>query len=160
MATITTVPPVKPAQQHKWISWKWTLIVSAVVVTFLMWQCGSALLKGRGMANPAVHHFHSLLNDGSYDQILGEADETFRTVQSPANTVNFLAAVHRKLGAAQSERLSNINVNATTNGTFVITTYQTTFDRGAAVETFTWIKSGNSLRLRGYNIQSNTLVVN
>ena len=108
-----------------------------------------ALLKGRGLANIAVHHFHSLLNDGSYQQILEEADETFRAAQGPNDTVNFLAAVHGKLGAAQSERLSNINVNATTNGTFVITTYQTRFDRGAAVETFTWTKTGNALRLRG-----------
>ena len=153
---------VQSTQKTTWISWKWTLIISAIAVTFLMWQCGSGLLKGRGLANAAVRHFHSQLNEGLVEQICSDADAGFQQVQGHDETVKFLQGVHTKLGLAQSEKLTYMTVNATTGGTFLTTVYQTTFDRGLATETFTWLKtiSGNGLKLRGYNIQSNAFIVN
>lgn len=69
-------------------------------------------------------------------------------------------AVHEKLGNAISSKAGNINVTATTAGTFVTTVYQTEFEKGGATETFTWLKTGDTLKLNGYNIQSNALILN
>lgn len=74
--------------------------------------------------------------------------------------MQFLSAVHRKLGAASEANFVNINVNATTGGTFVTCTYQSAFAQGRAVETFVWKKSlSGDLKLYSYNIQSKELVL-
>jgi hypothetical protein len=67
--------------------------------------------------------------------------------------------VHRKLGDAGSGKLTNLNVSAQSGGTFITVQYDTKFARGPAVESFTWIKEGNSVKLYRYNIQSNLLAV-
>jgi hypothetical protein len=71
-----------------------------------------------------------------------------------------LEVVHTKMGDARTENLVNIRINATTGGSLIITEYKTTFARDSAAETFTWIKRGDGLKLYGYTIQSNSLILN
>ena len=68
--------------------------------------------------------------------------------------------MHTKLGNATAEDLTNTTVNATTGGTFVVSSYDSTFASGKAQETFTWVKSSAGLKLSGYNIQSNVFIIN
>jgi hypothetical protein len=72
--------------------------------------------------------------------------------------MTFLGSVHRKLGNSRETSFQTINVQSMTNGTFITTIYDTRFERGDAVESFTWRKHGTGLVLLRYNIQSNTLV--
>jgi hypothetical protein len=125
-----------------------------------MWQCGSALKNGRGLANEAVQHFHQELNSGQYEQIYSEADQGFAQPDKHDELVTFLQAVHTKLGDVRTENLLSIHVGVSTGGgAFITTQYNTAFARGTGVETFIWVKTHGSLRLYGYNIQSNALVV-
>jgi hypothetical protein len=68
--------------------------------------------------------------------------------------------VHNKLGDASAEKQANVIVNVNAGRTLITTEYNTTFARGSAFETFTWIKKGDALRLYGYNIQSNAFILN
>jgi len=125
-----------------------------------MWQCGSALLRGRSLSNAAVLHFHQEFNKGQYEQIADQADEGFGASGKREQLFEFLKAVDRKLGPAGEIKLVNINVKASTGGTFGTCVYNTDFARGKAVETFTWRKSvSGELKLYGYNIQSNELIL-
>jgi hypothetical protein len=45
-------------------------------------------------------------------------------------------------------------------GTFLTAQYNTTFEKGLVLETFTWRRSGGTLKLSEYNIQSNLLLAN
>jgi len=131
-----------------------------MVLTFLMWQCGSAIMAGRKLSNASVQQFHQELNGAEYGQIVDDADEGFRhSGTSRDELMHFLQAVHTKLGNAGESSLTNITVNATTGGTFVITVYQTKFNRGEAIEKFTWMKRSGELFLYGYSIQSNALIM-
>ena len=112
------------------------------------------------MSAAGVQRFHEQLNAGRYEEIWDGGDEVFRAAGNQQEFSQLLAAVHRKLGNAGPASLSNLHVNATTNGTFIIAVYSTQFDRGPAVETFTWKKHGDEAKLCGYNIQSNLLVLN
>ena len=127
---------------------------------FLMWQCGSALWSGRKLSDAAVQRFHQQLNAAEYQAICNDADEGFRSGQNQEDIIKLLTAVHKKLGAAGKDSLINLEVKATTNGTFTTAFYDTKFANGDATETFTWIKSGGGLKLYGYNIQSMALIVN
>jgi hypothetical protein len=140
---------------------RWPLILTAVISVFLMWQCGSTLRQGRSLANIAAQRFHQELNSGQYEQIYSEADQGFAQPGKHDELVTFLQAVHTKLGDVRMESLLSIHVGASTGGgAFITTQYNTTFARGTGVETFIWVKSRGSLKLYGYNIQSNALVMN
>jgi hypothetical protein len=140
--------------------WKWSLAFTAVLLTFLLWQCGTALRQGRALADPAVQEFHEKLNAGQYDEIYRGADQGLAGEGRQDELVKFLEGVHTKLGDASVATQINIRVNATTFGSSIVAQYNTTFARGSAVETFTWVKRSGTLKLYGYDIRSNALVVN
>jgi hypothetical protein len=131
---------------------RWGLAVTAVCL-LIMWQCGSGLIWGRKLANEAVEHFHQELNASRYDEIFREADPGLTEGKTKEDLVKFLQAVHTKLGEAGAVSPVSIHVNATTNGRFTTAQYKTTFTRGSAVETFTWIGAGSTLKLYGYDIR-------
>jgi hypothetical protein len=143
----------------KRVLWKWSVPLIALILVFLMWQCGSALMQGRKVADAAVRHFHQQLNVGDYESICREADQEFRTGQSHDDLIGFLEAIHRKLGLSGAETQLNIRVDTNTRGTFLTTQYNTAFAAGNATEMFTWAKTGGTLKLRAYHIQSNALIV-
>jgi hypothetical protein len=149
----TQVPPKK-------VLWKWSLVVGGVILVFLMWQCGSAMVQGRKLADGAVRHFHQHMNAEEYEEICHEADDGFNSGQSRGELIKFLKAVHNKLGNAGTENQVNIQVTTNTHGTFITTQYSTAFVGGAATETFTWVRGGGTLKLYGYHIQSNALILN
>jgi len=142
------------------VLWKWSAAAAAVILVFLMWRCGSALVRGRKLANAAVQHFHAQLNAQEYEEICADADEGFRAGQSHDELIRFLQAVHKKLGSADQTTQFNLRVDSNTRGTFTTTFYNTTFANGAATESFTWVTTGGALKLYAYHIESNALVVN
>jgi hypothetical protein len=139
------------------ILWKWSLLFVLVLMVWGMWQCGSALRMGARLSEPAVQQFHQQLNTGQYETICTQAADGFCTSGADGEAIRFLKGVHEKLGNTGAAKRGEMNVNSSTNGTFVTVQYDTTFTIGDAVETFTWIKNGNSLKLYRYNVQSNAL---
>ena len=125
-----------------------------------MWQCGSALVQGRKLADAAVRRFHEQLNAGDFEGIYRDADQGFKTDQGHDESIRFLEAVHRKLGLAGPETRLNLRVETNPGGTFLSTQYATAFAAGTATETFIWVKSGGMLKLNGYHIESNALILN
>jgi hypothetical protein len=140
------------------ILWKWSLVITALFVTYLMWECGSGLYQGSRLADGAIKHFHRELNDAEYEQICQEADPRFSSGNTHDELIKFLRGVHTKLGNETAGSLGNLQVSANTNGTFIVTSYSSTFDAGKADETFTSARKGSVLRLVNYNIQSNAFV--
>lgn len=132
---------------------------TAVILLYLMWQCGSALYQARGLANAAIREFHQNLNRGQYEQIYLTADKGFAQEDKHDELVRFLQAVHHRFGDAKTENFINVNVNATTSGTFIIAQYNTTFVQGSATETFSWLKQWGRLKLHGYQIQSDSFIL-
>ena len=139
--------------------WKWSIAATLVLVAVLFWRCGTGLLEGRRLSANGVQQFHSLLNTGQYEQIYDGASDEFRASGNKEDLIKFMQAVHRKLGDAGSHSLDGMNVTATPTGTYITAVYRTTFTGGDAVETFRWLKRGESVVLIGYNIQSMKLVV-
>lgn len=137
---------------------KWSLLATALVLGYFMWQCGSGMKAGARLSDDAVRHFHSQLDSEAYGDIVRDSDEAFQNSANRDEIVKFLAGVHSKLGQSHGFNRTNIFVNASTNGTFIKVTYQSTFDQGNAVEAFTWKKAGIALKLVRYDINSNAFV--
>jgi hypothetical protein len=155
-----SAPNVKfAATPRKRVLWKLSIAATVLVGTLYIWWGGSAVYEGRNLAIAAAREFHLKMNEGDLQELCREADPDFTGSGSQDEPLKVLEAVHTKLGNVGASYLENIRVNATTNGTFIVTQHKTTFDRGSAVETFTWKKSSGILKLYGYNIQSNALVL-
>lgn len=152
-------PAVAVPERRKGVVWKWSIAITVLVLGFLMWQCGSALLAGSKLSNSAVQQFHDEFNRSEYGQIIDAADEGFRTGMTRDELMRFLQAIHTRLGNAGQSNFTNVTVQANQEGTFLITVYQTKFDHGDAIETFTWIKGKGKLFLSGYKIRSSALVM-
>jgi hypothetical protein len=151
-------PPKDPLIKVKF-HWKWSLIFVVVLAAWGMWTCGSAFIGGARLADNAVQKFHQQLNAADYPSICDQAAEGFCSTEAGNKTMRFLKGVHEKLGAAGSGTRSNLNVNSSTNGTFVSVEYTTAFATGPATESFTWIKHGSKLELYRYNVQSDALLL-
>jgi hypothetical protein len=154
----SSAEPVHKQSSRKGILWKWSLGITAILMTYMTWQCGSALVQGRKLASLQVRHFHEQLNAERYEDICREVDPTFAAAQSHEELIKLFTGVHKKLGNAGAEHQINIRVDANTNGTFITTYYSTEFSSGTATETFIWHKSNGSLSLVGYNVQSRALL--
>jgi hypothetical protein len=145
------VPPRKPSGKV----WIWSGAATLIILLFFAWECGSAFLSEKKLADAAVQHFHQQLNAGQYEEIFGEAADGFVTPATHDDTVKFLSGVHAQLGDAGAASLAGLNINTSTGeGTTLTCSYNTVFAHGSAAETFTWKKNGSTLKLYGYNIQS------
>lgn len=136
-----------------------------MVFSVLAGPCGvgnvavcSGLRMASRLAEPAVQQFHQRLDAGQYQAICSEAVEGFCAPGAAGDAMSFLKGVHEKLGTTSSAKRGGWNVSSATGGTFVRMQYNTTFANGSAAETFTWIKSGNTFKLYGYNVQSNAFL--
>jgi hypothetical protein len=128
----------------------------AVVAVSIFAGCG--LTKGKEAATKAVDKFHQQFNDSKFTEIYSAATPAFKTSATEADFMKFIQAVRRKLGAFKSSTSSGWSANATTSGTFVALSFNSEFEQGRAVETFTFVVSGASATLQGYNVNSPKLV--
>jgi len=148
-----------PAQpKRKRVLLKSSLLAIVVVLAYFMWQCESGMKAGARLSDDAVRHFHSLIDSAAYGDIVGESDDAFQSSANHDEIIKFLAGVHSKLGLSRGSTRTNIFVNASTNGTFIKVTYQSTFEQGNAVEAFTWRKAGGGLKLVRYDVNSNAFL--
>ena len=156
---VAAVPPSGPKPRSKVkVLWKTSLAATALVLCFGIWECASTMKMAGKQADIAAASFHSDLNAERYSKIYGEASSRFRQSSSQEDISKFFAAVHRKLGAAQSSQSESYFATATTGGKFVRVVYATKFDNGKATETFEWQVDGDRLLLVGYHIESMKLV--
>jgi hypothetical protein len=144
----------KPKRRYGWI-----IIMAVLTALFLvgLYECGTGLVGGMKSADAGIAQLHERYNREAYNEIIDESDPRFQTLSRP-DLLKFFNSVHRKLGSAVETSCTFVNVNATTEGTFVRATFSTKFERAQGMETVVWRRNGDELRLVGYNIQSNALV--
>jgi hypothetical protein len=110
------------------------------------------------IADAGIAQFHAQFNAGKMAQIQEGASPEWRAAMPTPEALKFLLAVRQKLGPFQSGKQTGWNVNYSTNGTFIVVQYESKFEKGKAVETFTFRRSDDEAQLAGYNINSNVLV--
>src|SRR2546430_10439956 len=102
-------------------------------------SCG--ITKSKETAAKSVNTFHQRFNAAQFAAIYNAATPAFKKSAPQAQFMQFIQAVRRKLGAFKSATQSGWRTNATTSGTFVELTYNSQFEQGSAVETFTFVIS-------------------
>lgn len=131
---------------------------SLLAVTLISSVAGCGLAKNMANAGKSVDAFHQKFNDQKFAVIYSAATPAFKGAMKEADFLKFMQAVHRKLGAFKSGTQAGWRGNTTVTGTTVVLAYNSQFEKSTAVETFTFIVSGESSTLQGYNINSNALI--
>lgn len=101
---LSTPPPIelpRPTLRRRSL-WKWSLLATAIVFAFFIWRCSSAMMTTARESDEAVGSFHQQLDRGEYDAIYNGADPAFRNSADKEQILEFLTAVHNKLGTAKS----------------------------------------------------------
>jgi len=106
-----------------------------------------------------VARFHALLDEERFEAIWHQGTTEFQKAVTREEFVEFLSAVHRKLGTVQSAKRQGWNVNYTTAGTLVTLSYATAFREGEAAEQFTYRNDGQVSQLLRYDISSKALIL-
>jgi len=120
---------------------------------------GCSFGKDVSIAEKAVDAFHAQLDAGQFDAIYtaGSADLKARAKQ--ADMVALLSAVHRKLGAFRSGKTQGWNDNIDTAGHMITLSYGATYQNGTADEQFVYRLESGQVRLAGYHVNSDQLIL-
>ena len=116
-------------------------------------------VKSTSGAEAGVVEFHKQFDAGDFDKIFDTAHADFKASQPKEKVVEFLSAVHGKLGKVKSTRRVSWKVNSFNLKTNVILVYKTEFEKGSGVERFIFRIQDGKAGLYNWNVNSRELIV-
>lgn len=128
------------------------LAISVLFISVL--ACG-ALKDGKPAAEEQIRQFHSMLDEGKFDEIYANSDQRMKDAASKEEMIKLLKAVHSKLGSVTGSTTATWNIGNYNLTSTIVMVQETTFENGKGTETFTFILSGKEAHLAGYYINSN-----
>lgn len=132
--------------------------ILAIATVAILSACG--LTKSKDVAVKFVDAFHQQFNDSKFGEIYSASTPAFKSAANEPEFMKFIGAVRTKLGPVKGASQNGWKVNSINGVTSVVLTYKTDFEKGSADETFTFIVSGESAAIQGYNVNSPTLITN
>lgn len=102
-------------------------------VAIFMEGCGG-MLKGKKAAEESVAGFHRLYNEGKLKEIYDSSHSQLKAATPEKEFLDFMDAVHRKLGKVTQTANAGFNVGTFNFKTRVVLTQNTTFEQGTGSE--------------------------
>lgn len=138
-------------------------VTSLLVVTNFGSAC--ALSNQRGRVPAEVETVVSTVSDDlaaeRYDKIYRESSDLWKKDATPEQSAEVLKTLSSKLGKVETRFLHTAteqnNSGGALKGHAFIITYQTKFERGEAMETFTVIEESGRWKLARYQVNSTAL---
>ena len=97
------------------------------------------------------------IDAGRYEKLYKEAADEWRRESTLDQSRATFATLQEKLGKVHLRNLQGVNEEQTGTAHSVFVTYQTSFDRGDAMETFTLVERGGRWQLARYYVTSTAL---
>ena len=106
------------------------------------------------VADAKVARFQATYNEGDARGLYGQTSEEFREVTTPQQMDELVEYVTDKMGAIESSERSGININSSNGVNQTTITMTTQFAKGEGTETYTFIGSGQEMRVAGWNVDA------
>ena len=143
-------------------AWFVRVIVITTLLSFMATAC--TLKAGRGSVPPEVDAVVSTVSDdiaaGRYEKIYNEADSEWRQDSTLEQTNTVFSTLKDKLGNSKSRQLQSATEENSSNGrlghSFTLR-YETRFERGEGMETFTLVERNGRWLLAKYLVNSTAL---
>lgn len=132
---------------------KTNLLIIGAIFFFFTVSC-SSMMKGKGLAEPAVDKFHKQLNAEEYDEIYDEAGDAFKKSVTKEQLVRLLSAVREKLGRVNKSTSTGWKVNTDTSGTITTISCDVDFAEGKGTEEFKFEVTDDKALLYNYKVNS------
>lgn len=152
-------PRVRKGCHPKWPS----LTVGLLILWLLVAACNIGTRRS-GIPAGAQAALDAAIEDidaGRYDKVYAEASDEWKNQSSLDQSKATLQTLKEKLGRARTRDLQTAREEQTSTGPVpghsVTMIYQTTFDRGEGMETFTLIEHGGRWALAKYYVSSSGL---
>lgn len=116
-------------------------------------------VKSTAVAEKAAVEFHALFDAEDFEKIFDTAHADFQASQPKEDTMSFLRSVRDKLGSIKSTNRTGWQANSFNLKTNVVLTFDTEFENGKAIETFTYRIADGNATLVGWYVNSNALVI-
>ena len=136
---------------------KTPFLTAIFIGVFLLTGCNP--VKSTAEADKAAAEFHKLFDAEDFEQIFDAAHSDFQASQPKEDTINFLRSVREKLGSVKSTNRTGWQANSMNLKTNVVLTFETEFENGQGVETFTYRIADGDAILLGWHVNSNALIV-
>jgi len=142
-----------------------TFFVCALLLLSLIGITGCASnMRRSGIPAPAQAALQAAIDDidgGRYDKLYQDSADEWRHQSSLEESKATLMRMREKLGTARTRTQQTAREEQTSTapvaGHSVTVIYQTTFDRGEGIETFTLIERGGNWALAKYYVSSSGL---
>lgn len=142
---------------------KVSLILLASVVVIVGISCNPATAR-RGLPSEVEAAIGTVSDDITqerYEKIYGEASDLWKRDSTPEQSAEVFKTLRTKLGKVESRTLHSAveqnNSGGALKGEAYIVTYQTKFERGEGMETFTLTKQSGRWLLARYRVNSTAL---
>ena len=138
----------------------------SLIVLMLLLSAGCNLKKTVvGGVPPEVESVVGTVTDDiaqeHYDKLYTESSELWKRDATPQQSADTLKTLHAKLGKVESRTIHSAteqqNSGGPLKGRAFIITYQTKFERGEAMETFTLVEEHGHWKLARYLVNSTAL---
>jgi Protein of unknown function (DUF4019) len=135
------------------------------LLILLFFLCGCGLKTSKGGIPAEVESVIGTLTDDiaqqRYDKVYSEAASLWKQDATAEQSAEVLKTLHAKLGIVQNRAVHSAteqeNSGGPLKGHVFIVTYQTKFERGEAMETFTVIEENGRWKLARYFVNSTAL---
>lgn len=117
------------------------------------------MTRGVRLADAAVDDFHKRFNEQKFKEIYADAHADLKSATTEADFVKLLEAVHRKLGKHTGATGSGWRINSLNMKSTVVFSENSVFEQGKGTEVFTFVISGESCVLQGYDIESRDMML-
>lgn len=135
------------------------LFLGICLFCFVIFTLSCSMVKDSKAAEPAVEKFHAQFNEKQFSEIYNDSGSMMKDSTTEKELVEFLSAIHRKLGAYNSSTATNWHDNSGPLTSLVTLTYDTDFSDGKGSEQFLISVKGDMVKLEGYNINSTDLIL-
>ena len=139
-------------------------LLGVVVFVLLNSACSSQNIRRSGMPAAAQSVLDTSIEDidaGRYDKLYHEAADEWRNDSTLDESKATFQKLHDKLGKVHTRDLQSVREEQTSTapiaGHSVVALYQTSFDQGSGMETFTLVERSGRWYLARYYVTSNAL---
>lgn len=123
--------------------------VLALIAISLLSACGPPK-KERLLVEQAVNEFHARFNNSAFSDIYDGAAPRLRDEMAKDEFIESMGAMRQGQGAVVSSKEVAVEYNSSSDGNEIKITFEVTYEKGIAHETFSYLIVGDRASLVGY----------
>jgi hypothetical protein len=127
-------------------------IANALALALALGLAGCGVGKNKKMAEAEVDRFHQHWNAGEFQAVFDEAHVQFRAAQPVEKMIITMQSVKKNYGDLKSSKKRGWGFTTNQGVADIRLSYDSAFERGAAVETFLFRMAGKKPLLVSYDI--------